>query len=278
MRLRRRERDPLRRRRRRPRRGLYLLPQLCTSANLFFGFFAIVEAQAGRYGRAAFGIILALVFDIFDGRLARLSRSTSDFGREYDSLADLVSFGVAPAIFAFEAGNLEVLGRAGWVMAFLYTVCAALRLARFNISHSPYAGRFEGLPSPAAAAAVVTSHWFVHALREGGWSPDVPESAVAVGLLALGLLMVSGIPYRSLKEVDLRHSYRTLVVMVLVFAWVALEPFLSLFVATQLYVLSGLVEWLWRRASRRQLLRVDATPEGEETRLAGAELNRERTS
>ena len=276
MRFRRGEREAPRRRRR--RRGLYLLPQLCTSANLFFGFFAIVQAQAGHFGRAAFGIVLALIFDVFDGRLARFSRATSDFGREYDSLADMVSFGVAPAIFAFEAGNLQVLGRAGWVMAFLYTVCAALRLARFNVSSSPYRGRFEGLPSPAAAAAVATSHWFVDALREWGWSPDVPESAVAVGLLLLGLLMVSGVPYRSLKEVDLRHSYRTLVVMVLLLAWVALEPFLSLFVAAQLYVLSGLLEWLWRRISHRQLLRVDASAAGVDPPLAGAEFNRERTS
>jgi CDP-diacylglycerol--serine O-phosphatidyltransferase len=195
-----------RRRRRRERgeapRGLYLLPHLITTANLAFGFFAIVQAFAGRHDLSALGIILAGVCDAIDGRVARLAKATSRFGVEYDSIADTVSFGVAPAMLAFSAGNLQVLGRPGWVMTFIFTVCAALRLARFNVSQGRYKGRFEGLPSPAAAGMVASTQWFVSFLRENGLQIQVPEVAVAGGVVLLGLLMVSPIPYRSGKELE----------------------------------------------------------------------------
>ncbi len=235
-----------------PRR-LYLLPHLVTTAGLFFGFYAIVQAFAGRPDRAALGIILAGVCDALDGRLARIARATSRFGAEYDSISDTVSFGVAPAMLAFSAGNLQVLGRTGWVMAFLFTACAALRLARFNVAPSRYRGRFEGMPSPAAAGMVASTQWFASFLRDYGVQVSLPESFIAGGVAILGLLMVSAIPYRSFKEMDLRHSYGTLVMVVFAIALVVQEPSVTLFFIGLLYVFSGPVEWLWRLAAHRPL-------------------------
>ncbi len=247
-----------RRRRRRRRRqegrgGLYLLPHLFTTGNLLFGFFSLVQAAAGNFDRAALGIVLAGICDVLDGRVARLARSTSRFGAEYDSLADVISFGVAPAMLAFHAGNLEVLGRTGWVMAFVYAVATALRLARFNVSASRFPGRFEGLPSPAAAGTVAATQWFVSFLREHGLEVSVPESLVAGGIATLGLLMVSSIPYRSFKEIDLRHSFRTLVLVVLALVVIVQEPSVSLFLLAVAYLATGPVEWGWRRVVGRPL-------------------------
>jgi len=250
--------SPRRRRRGRrersgPPRGLLLLPHLLTTAGLGFGFFAIVMAFAGRHDLAAGTIVFAILCDVFDGRVARLAKSTSRFGGEYDSIADTVSFAVAPAMLAVSAGNLQALGRAGWVMAFLYTACAALRLARFNVSPSRYRGRFEGLPSPAAAGVIASTQLFVSFLRERGVAIDIPEFLVAGATAVLGLLMVSSIPYRSFKELDLRHSFLTLVFMVFAVALVVLEPSVSLFSIGILYLVHGPVEWLWRRRSGRSL-------------------------
>jgi CDP-diacylglycerol--serine O-phosphatidyltransferase len=251
--LSRRARRRERRRRRRaeggPRRGLYLLPHLITTANLFFGFYAIVQAFAGKPDLAAGGIILAGVCDAIDGRVARLTRAASRFGLEYDSIADTVSFGVAPAMLAFSAGNLQVMGRPGWVMAFLFTACAALRLARFNVTPARYKGRFEGMPSPAAAGCVASTQWFVSFLRENGIPFAVPEFVVAGGLALLGLLMVSPIPYRSGKELDLRHSFGTLVLVVIALTLIVQEPSVTLFAIGVIYAASGPFEWLFRRAT-----------------------------
>jgi CDP-diacylglycerol--serine O-phosphatidyltransferase len=261
-----------RRRRRRERgeapRGLYLLPHLITTANLAFGFFAIVQAFAGRHDLSALGIILAGVCDAIDGRVARLARATSRFGVEYDSIADTVSFGVAPAMLAFSAGNLQVLGRPGWVMTFIFTVCAALRLARFNVSQGRYKGRFEGMPSPAGAGMVASTQWFVSFLRENGLQIQVPEIAVACGVVLLGLLMVSPIPYRSGKELDLRHSYGTLVLVVIALLLIVQEPSVTLFAIGIAYVVSGPVEWLWRRGTGASLDEVapDGALEGDAPR------------
>jgi CDP-diacylglycerol--serine O-phosphatidyltransferase len=230
-----------------PPRGFYLLPHLITTANLSFGFYAIVQAFAGRHDLSALGIILAGVCDALDGRVARLAHATSRFGVQYDSIADTVSFGVAPAMLAFSAGNLQVLGRPGWVMAFLFTVCAALRLARFNVSPGRYRGRFEGMPSPAAAGIVATTQWFVSFLRQNGLQVSAPEIVVALGVVLLGLLMVSPIPYRSFKELDLRHSYGTLVLVVIALLFVIQVPSVTLFTIGIAYAVSGPVEWLWRR-------------------------------
>ena len=242
-------------------RGLFLLPHLVTTSGLFFGFYAIVQAFNDKPDLAALGIVLAAVCDAFDGRLARLTRSTSRFGLEYDSIADTVSFGVAPAMLAFSAGDLQALGRTGWVMAFLFTACAALRLARFNVASGRYRGRFEGLPSPAGAAMVATTVWFVAFLREFGLELlVVPAAFIAAGTATLGLLMVSAIPYRSFKEIDLRHSYGTLVLMVFAIALIIHEPSVTLFVISLAYCVSGPVEWLWRRHTGRVLELSEPTP------------------
>lgn len=250
-----------RRRRRRARgerrHGLHLLPNLFTTGNLFFGFYTIVHATLGDPDRAAMGIVLAMAFDIFDGRVARLTNATSKFGGEYDSLADVVSFGVAPAILAFSAGDLRLMGRAGWVLAFLYVACAALRLARFNVSTSRYKGRFEGLPSPAAAGMIASTQWFVDFVQASyPWS--APPWLVAVGTGAVGLMMVSTVPYRSFKEIDLRHSYGTLVFLVCALTLLVIEPSVTLFAVGLAYVLSGPAEWAWRWLKDEPLPMIEA--------------------
>jgi CDP-diacylglycerol--serine O-phosphatidyltransferase len=156
-------------------------------------------------------------------------------------------------MLAVSAGNLQVLGRAGWVMAFLYTACAALRLARFNVSPSRYRGRFEGLPSPAAAGVIASTQLFVSFMRESGVGIEVPEFLIAGATAVLGLMMVSSVPYRSFKELDLRHSFLTLVFVVFAVALVVLEPSVSLFCIGILYTAHGPIEWLWRRKSGRPL-------------------------
>lgn len=249
-----------RRRRGEPLRGLFLLPHIVTTAGLFFGFYAIVQAFNNQPYLSALGIILAGFCDAFDGRLARMTKSTSRFGLEYDSIADTVSFAVAPAMLAFSAGNLQVLGRWGWVMAFLFTACASLRLARFNVAPGRYKGRFEGLPSPMAAGMIASSQWFGSFLRESGIPVDVPEVFIAGSTAALGLLMVSSIPYRSFKELDLRHSYGALVFVVFAIALVIVEPGVTFFVIGLAYVLSGPIGWLWRRRTGRTLELLEEAP------------------
>ncbi|MCZ6464790.1 MAG: CDP-diacylglycerol--serine O-phosphatidyltransferase [Proteobacteria bacterium] len=240
-----------RRRRRRDRRaggrGLSaMLPNLLTTGNLAGGFYAIIKASQGDYDRACIALIFAGICDLLDGRVARLARSTSRFGSEYDSIADTVSFGVAPAILAFNAGAFYELGWTGWVMAFMYTACAALRLARFNVSPGRYRGRFEGLSSPTAAGMVLATVWFVVFLRESGISLGLPASIGAIGIAGLGLLMVSSIPYRSFKEVHLPGSYRSVVLTVIAFAVILSKPSVTLFLVGLVYVSSGPIEWIWR--------------------------------
>ena len=256
------EKRPRRRRLRRRRpRGLLLLPHLITTANLAFGFFAIVQSFAGRHDLAALGIVLAALADAIDGRVARLAGASSRFGLEYDSIADTVSFGVAPAMLAFAAGNLQVLGKPGWVMSFTFTVCAALRLARFNVSPGRYKGRFEGMPSPAAALTIATTQWFVSFLREEGRVVFVaPEWLIALAVVGVGLLMVSPIPYRSGKELDLRHSFGTLVLVVIAILLVLVEHWVTLFAIVVAYMFSGPVELLWRRHTGQMLEELPAAP------------------
>ena len=265
-----------RRKRRRGRRGGRgdsaasfgaMLPHLLTTGNLAAGFYAIIKASTGDPIFASYLIFVAGIFDTLDGRVARMSNSTSRFGAEYDSISDTVSFGVAPAMLAFSAGNLAELGRPGWVMTFLFTACAALRLARFNVTKGRYKGRFEGLASPAAAGIVASTQWFVSFLRESGSAFSVSEVAVAGGVSLLGLLMVSAIPYRSFKEVDVRHPFGTLVLAVLAITLVVIEPSVTLFALGIVYAFSGPVEWVWRRATHNPLeqLAEPAAPEPEPT-------------
>jgi CDP-diacylglycerol--serine O-phosphatidyltransferase len=230
-----------------------LLPHLLTTGNLAAGFYAIVKASTGDPERASWAILAAGIFDTLDGRAARLTHSESRFGVEYDSIADTVSFGVAPAVIAFHAGGFLELGWTGWVMAFVFTACASLRLARFNVTSGRYRGRFDGLPSPAAAGMVVSTVWFTGFLRESGITLQVPAVLPAIGIALIGLLMVSPIPYRNGKELRVRRNDGSIVVAVLVFTLLVAKPPVTFFLVAVLYTLSGPFDWLWRQRTGRLL-------------------------
>ena len=247
-----------------------LLPSLLTTGNLAAGFFAIVKASTGDPLTASYAIFVAAVFDILDGRAARLTGSESRFGAEYDSIADTVSFGLAPAVIAFHSGGLIELQWAGWVMAFVYTACGSLRLARFNVSPGRYRDRFDGLPTPAAAGMVVSTVWFRGFLDSHGMAFDLPPVMPAAGLVVLGLLMVSPIPYRSFKEVNVRGSYSATVVMVILTLVLIIEPGISFFAIGLAYVLSGPIAWWWRRRTGGALEAVGGRPEGDGAASEGA--------
>jgi CDP-diacylglycerol--serine O-phosphatidyltransferase len=240
-----------RRRRSGPRKGgpgglTALIPHILTTGNLAAGFYAIAKSSTGDLERGSVAVLVAGIFDVLDGRAARLTHTESKFGMEYDSIADTVSFGVAPAMIAFHAGHFPELGWTGWVMAFLYTACASLRLARYNVTSGKYRGRFDGLPSPAAAGMVVSTVWFVGFIRESGIPFSVPALLPALGLAALGLLMVSPIPYRSNKDIQIRGNYRTIVFAVMGFTALIAKPQVSFFVVGLVYCLSGPVGMYWR--------------------------------
>ena len=242
-----------RKRRERRRRAAALLPQLLTTGNLAAGFYSITLSFHGEIERAALAIVFAALFDVLDGRVARLTRSTSRFGMEYDSIADTVSFGVAPAMLAYSAGALQQLGWTGWVLAFLYTACAALRLARFNVTPGRYAGRFDGLASPAAAGMVLSAVWFAGFLRESGFAFEIPAPVAGVGVAVVGVLMVSPFPYRSFKNVNLGGSFSTLVLAVLALVVLLTKPSVTFFLVGVAYVASGPLEALWRWRTGRVL-------------------------
>ncbi len=242
-----------RKRRERGRRAAALLPQLLTTGNLAAGFYSITLSFQGDIDRAALAIVFAALFDTLDGRVARLTRSTSRFGMEYDSIADTVSFGVAPAILAYSAGALQELGWTGWVLAFLYTACAALRLARFNVTPGRYEGRFDGLASPAAAGMVLSAVWFAGFLRESGLQFDMPAPLAGIGVAVVGLLMVSPIPYRSFKNVHWGGSFSTLVLAVVALVVVFSKPAVTFFLVGVVYVSSGPIEAIWRWRTGRVL-------------------------
>jgi CDP-diacylglycerol--serine O-phosphatidyltransferase len=258
-------RERRRRRREERRRQLpVLLPNLLTTGTLAAGFFAIVASARGDVDRAVVAILFAMTCDLFDGRLARRVGATSPFGAEYDSIADAVSFGVAPAVLAFHFGGLAELGWTGWVVAFAYVVCAALRLARFNVSSGRYKNRFQGLPSPAAAGMVVTTAWFFSTLHEAGLQTGVPAFFVGLGLVALGLLMVSDIPYRSSKGAPVRPSNRATVITAIAFVCVLAKPSVTLFLIGLAYVAHGPFEIWWRRRHGIALEEVEPVAAGGE--------------
>ena len=226
-------------------RGVYLLPNLFTTAALFCGFYAIVSGMHGNFGHAAVAILLAMLLDGMDGRVARMTNTQSAFGEQYDSLADMVSFGVAPALVMF-SWALHDLGRWGWAAAFIYTACAALRLARFNTQIGVVDKKyFVGLASPPAAAIVAATVWTwsdVH--PEGVWA-----AAVAVLTAFVGLLMVSSFHYTSFKSVDFRGRvpFGAMLVIVLVFAALIIYQEAGLLAIAVVYGLSAPVVWLFRR-------------------------------
>ena len=219
-------------------RGVYLLPNLITTGSLFAGFYAIVAAMDGRFHAAAIAILVSLVLDGLDGRVARMTKSTSDFGVQYDSLADLVSFGVAPGILVY-LWALQPYHQFGWVAAFLFVVCGALRLARFNVQQGAFDPRyFNGLPIPAAATMIATAIIFYYEIGE--WAPERHVFILAM-IYLLSFLMVSNVKYVSFKKMDLfqRHPFHSLVAVVLVFVVVATAPNIMGFLLLAAYVASG---------------------------------------
>ena len=241
------------------RRGIYLLPNLFTTAGLFSGFYAIVAATNDRFEAAAVAIFVAMIMDGLDGRIARMTNTQSDFGKEYDSLSDMVAFGLAPALVMYE-WVLSGYGKIGWLAAFIYTAGAALRLARFNVQHGVINKRyFQGLASPAATAAVAGLIWL-------GNDYDLRDSS-PVGVFAalltvtVALLMVSNVRYRSFKDIDIRGKVPFIAIglLVMVFVLISLDPPQVLFLIAFGYALSGPVMTLLQLQRTRTRRKSGAT-------------------
>ena len=239
----------------RPRRkGIYILPNLFTLAALFGGFYGIVMAMNGRFEQAAIGIFCAMVLDSLDGRVARMTNTQSTFGEQMDSLSDMVSFGAAPALIVYEWA-LKGLGKLGWIAAFVYCSCAALRLARFNTNLGVVDKRFfQGLPSPAAAALVMGFIWLMDdsgfkVALTGDW---LRWTAFGFALYA-GLTMVTNVPFYSFKDVSFKRSvpFIVIVAIALGIAFITLHPPLVLFGLFVIYGLSGYGVYAWKRVKGR---------------------------
>ena len=233
---------------RRFRRGIYLLPTIFTIGNLFCGFYSLVLAFRGDFERAALMIVVAGVLDGLDGRIARLTGTSTEFGNQFDSLADVVSFGVAPALLVYRWALLP-LGRIGWLVTFLFLVCAAMRLARFNIQANVGDKRFfAGLPSPSAAGALACVAFAFPMAPELSWVPI----AVAILIATLGLLMVSRFRYRSFKEFDLRsrRSYLYVLPLAVIVVAIAIHPKGALLCFAALYLVSAPSAFLWSVIAR----------------------------
>lgn len=235
------------------RKGIYVLPNSFTVAALFCGFYAIVMAMNGRFDHATTAIFAAMILDGLDGRVARMTKTQSAFGEQMDSLSDMVSFGVAPALVALEWA-MQGLGRWGWIASFIYCACAALRLARFNVNTSVVDKRwFQGLPSPSAAALVAGFIWL---MTDEGRNYDAYLSHNAIAwimfgiTLYAGITMVTNLPYYSFKDLRARRSvpFISVVLVVLVIAIINIDPPLVLFGLFVLYALSGFVVYARRRA------------------------------
>jgi len=233
------------------RRGFYILPNLFTTAALFSGFFAIVQAMNGRFEVAAVAIFVAILLDGLDGRVARLTHTQSAFGAEYDSLSDMVSFGAAPALVIY-VWALKDLGKLGWIAAFIYCVGAALRLARFNTNLDVIDRRFfQGLPSPAAAALVAGLVWL---MIDNAWTAEEARWYAFVLTIFAGLTMISNVPYWSGKDINLKKSVPFIVIaaIALGFALVSSYPPGVLFALFLAYALSGYVLYALRLYGRKK--------------------------
>jgi len=235
-----------------PQRGIYLLPNLLTTAALFAGFYSIVAAMKGYFDTAAIAIFVAMVADGLDGRVARLTNTQSAFGAQYDSLSDMAAFGIAPALVVY-SWSLIHLGKLGWLAAFLYAAATALRLARFNIQVSDKR-YFQGLPCPSAAGVIASIVWMGSSYEIDGTTLAVP---IAIITIIIGGLMVSSVRYWSFKNIDFkgRVPFFTVVAAVFIIAAVALEPPEMLFGVFFIYVISGPILTLWQlRKMRKQRL------------------------
>lgn len=235
-----------------PQRGIYLLPNILTTSALFAGYYAIVAAMKGYFEMAAVAILIAMIADSLDGRVARMTQTATKFGAEYDSLSDMAAFGIAPSLVAY-SWSLANLGKLGWLAAFLYTAATALRLARFNtqVSDKKY---FQGLPCPAAAGVMASTIWMAV-----GYDIQGKTLAVLLAILTvfLATLMVSGVRYSSFKSIDFKGKvpFITVVLAVFVIAAVAWVPAEMLFVLFMSYVISGPIMTLWQlRKMRKQRL------------------------
>jgi CDP-diacylglycerol--serine O-phosphatidyltransferase len=227
------------------RRGIYILPNIFTSLNIFFGFYSVIAAINGKYVAAALAIIIAAVFDLLDGKIARATHTTSKFGVEYDSLADLVSFGLAPGLMMYLYA-LKPLGRIGWLAAFLFMVCGALRLARFNTQVGTISSdHFVGLPIPAAAAMNASTMLLWHRF---GFAVEPYRLFILIMLYALAFLMVSNIRYNSFKKAGLYHkmTFNVLVAAILILIFIAAQPSIAIFALSLSYVVSGPLGAVWR--------------------------------
>ena len=232
------------------RKGIYILPNLFTTAALFAGFYAIVQAMNGQFELAPLAIFIAMVMDGLDGRVARWTHTESDFGAQYDSLADMISFGLAPALVMYEWA-LSGLGKLGWLAAFLYAACAALRLARFNVQHGTADKRyFVGLPSPSAAAVTMGLVWVMHSYGV----PGKEISFLALGFtIFAGIAMVSNMRYFSFKQFNVkeRAPFIGVIAIVLIFVLISLDPPQVLFLLFLGYALSGPLGAVFRKVRHR---------------------------
>ncbi|HUL29503.1 MAG TPA: CDP-diacylglycerol--serine O-phosphatidyltransferase [Thermodesulfobacteriota bacterium] len=242
------------------RKGIYIPPNLLTTGNLMCGFWSIVSVFQEQFYFAAVAILLASVFDAFDGKVAKLSRATSKFGMQYDSLADLVSFGIAPALLAF-SWALRPYGKFGWLAAFTFVACGAIRLARYNVMASSGETKyFKGVPIPVAAAMIALTILLYLRLVETGWIKDI---VILVMIYVLAFLMVSSIRYFSFKELGLakRKPIISFVFVVLSLIVIVMEPVVVLSVFILFYVLSGPVSMLLAWRKKRVLRRMEPIPE-----------------
>ena len=240
-----------------PSRGIYLLPNLLTTGTLFSGFYAIVAAIDKHFAPAGMGVFIAIIFDSLDGRIARLTHTESAFGKEYDSLSDMVAFGLAPAIVAYQWGVVRIAeygrawGRFGWLACFFYAAAAALRLARFNVRAASDKRFFEGLPSPSAAATVAGFVW----LSSRWHQPGLTGLIIAFTVTAFaGALMVSRVSYFSFKKLNLEGPVRFIYLLLvpLAIVLIASDPPLILLSIFGFYAVSAPITWLWRRARRQR--------------------------
>lgn len=246
------------------RRAIYLVPNLLTTGCLFSGFFAIVSAIDGRFDRAGFAVFIAMVFDMLDGRVARMTHTESAFGKEYDSLADMVAFGLTPAVLSYQWGVARIAeygqawGRFGWLAAFFFAAAAAMRLARFNTRVATQDKRyFEGMPSPNAAAVVAGFVWFSHEWRE----PGLAGLIIAFSITAVaGALMVSRFSYSSFKSIDPHRPVRFVYLVAAVLIVIAIMgwPSQALLAGSASYAVSAPLVWAWRKL--RRALRSEIAP------------------
>lgn len=239
-----------------PHKGIYLLPNLVTTAALFSGFYAILAGMNGQFEKAAVAVFVAMLLDGLDGRVARWTNTESEFGEQYDSLSDLISFGLAPALVMYQWALVYMRdtsvawGKFGWMAAFIYVACAALRLARFNVQVDDVDKRFFiGLPSPSAAGIMVGMIWMLHDLDVSGQMKEAPlliQIPALIMTIGAGLLMVSNVKYNSFKDFDLKSKvpHLTILGVILAFAFIQVDPPKVLFGVFFVYALSGPYYWL----------------------------------